>query len=92
MLAIVALGGLLTALVTADMAVAAEKLPRCFLDITADGKPLGRIVIELRSDVVPRTAENFRAVHRRERVRLQELDVPPRDSRLHVPGRRLYGA
>jgi len=62
MLAIVALGGLLTALVTADMAVAAEKLPRCFLDITADGKPLGRIVIELRSDVVPRTAENFRAL------------------------------
>lgn len=43
-------------------ALAAEKLPRCFLDITADGKPLGRIVVELRSDVVPRTAENFRAL------------------------------
>ena len=39
-----------------------KKLPRCFLDITADGKKLGRIVIELRSDVVPRTAENFRAL------------------------------
>jgi cyclophilin family peptidyl-prolyl cis-trans isomerase len=38
------------------------KLPRCFLDITADGKPLGRIVVELRSDVVPKTAENFRAL------------------------------
>jgi cyclophilin family peptidyl-prolyl cis-trans isomerase len=38
------------------------KLPRCFLDITADGKPLGRIVIELRPDVVPKTAENFRAL------------------------------
>lgn len=37
-------------------------LPRCFLDITADGKPLGRIVVELRSDVVPKTAENFRAL------------------------------
>jgi peptidyl-prolyl isomerase F (cyclophilin D) len=43
--------------------LAAEgKLPRCFLDITADGKPLGRIVVELRSDVVPKTAENFRAL------------------------------
>jgi peptidyl-prolyl isomerase F (cyclophilin D) len=39
-----------------------KKLPRCFLDVTADGKPLGRIVVELRSDVVPRTAENFRAL------------------------------
>jgi cyclophilin family peptidyl-prolyl cis-trans isomerase len=37
-------------------------LPRCFFDITADGKPLGRIVMELRSDVVPQTAENFRAL------------------------------
>jgi cyclophilin family peptidyl-prolyl cis-trans isomerase len=38
------------------------KLPRCFLDITADDKPLGRVVVELRSDVVPKTAENFRAL------------------------------
>ena len=37
-------------------------LPKCFLDITADGKPMGRIVVELRSDVVPKTAENFRAL------------------------------
>lgn len=37
-------------------------LPRCFLDITADGQPLGRIVVELRADVVPKTAENFRAL------------------------------
>lgn len=43
-------------------APAAERLPRCFLDIAADGKPLGRIVVELRSDIVPKTAENFRAL------------------------------
>src|SRR3954468_10488466 len=38
------------------------KLPRCFLDVTADGEKLGRIVVELRADVVPKTAENFRAL------------------------------
>src|ERR1700734_4487641 len=60
----VALGGLVLA--TGCSAAAKEKEagphPRCYLDITANGKKLGRIVVELRQDVVPKTAENFRAL------------------------------
>ena len=36
--------------------------PTVFLDISIDGKPSGRIEIELRADVTPRTAENFRVL------------------------------
>jgi len=37
-------------------------LPRVFFDVTADGAPLGRIIMELRKDKVPKTVENFRAL------------------------------
>lgn len=47
---------------SAAIAAPGDKLPRVFFDVTADGKPLGKIVIELRSDAVPKTAENFRAL------------------------------
>eukprot|EP00948_MAST-09A_sp_MAST-9A-sp1_P000493 g493.t1 len=36
--------------------------PVCYFDITADGAPVGRIEMTLRADVVPKTAENFRAL------------------------------
>ncbi|XP_069125099.1 peptidyl-prolyl cis-trans isomerase-like [Argopecten irradians] len=36
--------------------------PRVYFDVTAGSASLGRIVMELRADVVPRTAENFRAL------------------------------
>ncbi|KAL6449657.1 CPR6 Peptidyl-prolyl cis-trans isomerase D [Candida maltosa Xu316] len=35
---------------------------KVFFDISANGKPKGRVVFELYDDVVPRTAENFRAL------------------------------
>jgi len=36
--------------------------PTVYFDITIGGKPAGRIIMELRADVVPKTAENFRAL------------------------------
>lgn len=36
------------------------ELTKVFFDITVGGRPTGRIIMELRPDVVPKTAENFR--------------------------------
>merc|ERR1712048_212487 len=35
---------------------------KCFFDMTVGGAPAGKIVMTLREDVVPKTAENFRAL------------------------------
>lgn len=53
---------ILGAVAIASLAQGQDKLPRCFFDLTSNGEKLGRIVVELRSDVVPKTAENFRAL------------------------------
>ncbi|KAJ1833640.1 cytochrome P450 cyp2 [Coemansia sp. RSA 2706] len=37
-------------------------LPRVFFNVATKAKPLGRIVMELDTKTVPRTAENFRAL------------------------------
>ena len=34
--------------------------PRVFFEITIDGNPAGKIIMELFKNVTPRTAENFR--------------------------------
>lgn len=39
-----------------------ETNPVVFFDVCADGEPLGRIIMELLSNIVPRTAENFRTL------------------------------
>lgn len=36
--------------------------PVVYFEVSADDKPLGRVTMELFSNIVPRTAENFRAL------------------------------
>ncbi|WP_222930737.1 peptidylprolyl isomerase [Allochromatium palmeri] len=48
-------------LATASLPVWAAN-PEVALDVSIDGKPAGTITIELFADVVPKTAENFRAL------------------------------
>lgn len=39
-----------------------EKRIKCYLEISIDNQPVGRIIIHLRADIQPRTCDNFRAL------------------------------
>ena len=45
---------------TMDKTLKIRGNPRVYFDITLDGVAAGRVVMQLRKDVVPKTAENFR--------------------------------
>ncbi|KMZ59262.1 Peptidyl-prolyl cis-trans isomerase B [Zostera marina] len=59
--------------------------PRCFMDISIGGEMEGRIVVELFSSVVPKTAENFRALCTGEKG-----IGPCTNSSLHFKGLRFH--
>lgn len=62
-----------------DQATSKEN-PRVFFDMTVDGKPAGKIVMELFANIVPKTAENFRCLC------TGEKGVGPSGKALHYKG------
>lgn len=42
------------------------KRDKVFFDLSMDGKSLGRVTFELYTDIVPKTAENFKTLCTRE--------------------------
>ena len=44
---------------TMDKTLKLRGNPKVYFDISADGEALGRVVMQLRKDVVPKTADNF---------------------------------
>ena len=56
------LAGGLSAVVAQEAGEGRAKNPIVYFDVTIGDEDAGRIVMELRADVVPRTAENFRAL------------------------------
>ena len=42
------------------MIILSDDRKLCFMDMTVNGEPLGRIDLELNYDITPKTAHNFR--------------------------------
>lgn len=53
---------IVAAALTLGASVAMAANPRVALEVTIDGQPAGTVTLELFADVVPKTAENFRAL------------------------------
>eukprot|EP00823_Brevimastigomonas_motovehiculus_P000743 TRINITY_DN10957_c0_g1_i1.p1 TRINITY_DN10957_c0_g1~~TRINITY_DN10957_c0_g1_i1.p1 ORF type:complete len:196 (+),score=42.54 TRINITY_DN10957_c0_g1_i1:34-588(+) len=68
-----------------------SKNPICYFDISIDGKAVGRIEMELRADVVPKTVENFRCLCTAESKYEQEASY--KGSKFHgaTPGMFIAG-
>ena len=47
---------------TKSQALAVRGNPKVFFDVTMDGEAAGRIVMQLRKDIVPKTADNFKSL------------------------------
>ncbi|PWA43390.1 cyclophilin-type peptidyl-prolyl cis-trans isomerase domain-containing protein [Artemisia annua] len=58
-----------------------KKNPLVYLDVSIDGDPVERMVFELFADIVPKTAENFRALCTGEKGNSQKIGRP-----LHYKG------
>ena len=68
--------------------------PKVFFDITIAGQPAGRIVFSLFSDIVPKTAENFRCLCTGEKGKGRSgVDLCFKNSIFHrvIPGFMLQG-
>jgi peptidylprolyl isomerase len=77
----------------AQAAPAAGGNPTVFMDITAGGRALGRIEMELYADAVPKTAENFRALCTGEKTNASGKKLTYKGCPFHrvIPGFMLQG-
>lgn len=65
---------------TSEQSDNSETNPIVFLDIAVETEKVGRVVIELFKDIVPKTAENFRALC------TGEKGISPKGKKLHYKG------